>query len=334
MTAAPGDPFDRRLSACGAVVLIVYTVPASAADRGYEGWLAAEDNPFFNRIPGIVHYANWKIDGVRTGAPPDWTHFDFQGLGGRPDLERVWFSPDLDRFRKGWIAKWGYGRPDVPPVFGHAYVMTPVRTAEGSPPSPSVVSFGTGTPPTDTPTLWRVDEVVRKHFSIGPAPEGRSWVEPTSVHNPLGFDWVAVGPAPAAGATLTIDASLIAAPTDPADHCLAFLRVMEDRDLDRARTFVAPGFQMVFPGGRRLDDLSDLLRWAGTRYRWVKKRFDKIDRGPGVVFVSGTLYGEWPDGTPFEGIRFIDRFAIAPDGRIATQDVWNDLGEAILARGA
>jgi hypothetical protein len=334
MTAAPEAPFDRRLSACGAVVLIVYTVPTSAADRGYEGWLAAEDNPFFNRIPGIVHYANWKIDGVRTGTPPEWTHFDFQGLGGRQDLERVWFSSDLDRFRKGWIAKWGYGRPDVPPVFGHAYVMTPVRTAEGSPSSPSVVSFGTGTPPSDAPTLWRVAEVVRKHFSIGPAPEGRSWVEPTSVHNPLGFDWVAVGAAPAAGATLTVDASLIAAPIDPADHCLAFLRVMEERDLERARTFVASGFRMVFPGGRRLDDLSDLLRWAGTRYRWVKKRFERIDRGPGMVFVSGTLYGEWPDGTPFEGIRFIDRFAMAPDGRIATQDVWNDLGEAILARGA
>jgi multidrug efflux pump subunit AcrB len=43
---------------------------------------------------------------------------------------------------------------------------------------------------------------------------------------------------------------------------------------------------------------------------------------------------QMPDGTPFEGIRFVDRFAMTPDGRIAEQDVWNDLGEAILARGA
>ena len=32
MTAVAWTPHDRRLSACGAVVLIVYTVPASAAE--------------------------------------------------------------------------------------------------------------------------------------------------------------------------------------------------------------------------------------------------------------------------------------------------------------
>jgi hypothetical protein len=40
----------------------------------------------------------------------------------------------------------------------------------------------------------------------------------------------------------------------------------------------------------------------------------------------GTLHGVWLDGTPFEGIRFIDRFELA-DGRIQRQDVWNDMAE-------
>jgi hypothetical protein len=34
----------------------------------------------------------------------------------------------------------------------------------------------------------------------------------------------------------------------------------------------------------------------------------------------------WPDGTPFEGIRFIDRFTIR-DGKLADQLVWNDIAE-------
>ncbi|MEP3665110.1 MAG: nuclear transport factor 2 family protein, partial [Roseibium sp.] len=43
------------------------------------------------------------------------------------------------------------------------------------------------------------------------------------------------------------------------------------------------------------------------------------------------LYGEWPDGSPFEGNRYIDRFEVA-DGKIARMDVWNDSAERILTR--
>jgi len=43
-----------------------------------------------------------------------------------------------------------------------------------------------------------------------------------------------------------------------------------------------------------------------------------------VVFCTGTLHGEWLDGSTFEGIRFVDRFEIA-DGLLQRQDVWNDL---------
>ena len=41
----------------------------------------------------------------------------------------------------------------------------------------------------------------------------------------------------------------------------------------------------------------------------------------------GTLHGEWPDGTAFEGVRFVDRFTIA-NGKITSQMVWNDLEAA------
>ena len=50
-----------------------------------------------------------------------------------------------------------------------------------------------------------------------------------------------------------------------------------------------------------------------------------------MVYNSGTLYGEWPDGTPFEGNRYIDRFEVR-DGKIVKMEVWNDSAERLLVR--
>ena len=55
--------------------------------------------------------------------------------------------------------------------------------------------------------------------------------------------------------------------------------------------------------------------------------------GEGVttVYSLGTLYGEWPDGTPFEGNRYVDRFTVR-DGLIVTMEVWNDSAERLLTK--
>lgn len=119
----------------------------------------------------------------------------------------------------------------------------------------------------------------------------------------------------------------------PRETVTAYLRAMEDRDLDRAKSFLAPGHESVFPGGVHLSAPEEVVAWAAPRYRWVKKRFEGLDEAGDVVYCYGTLYGEWPDGTPFEGIRYIDRFEIA-DGRIARSFVWNDLAEVRALRAA
>jgi hypothetical protein len=121
----------------------------------------------------------------------------------------------------------------------------------------------------------------------------------------------------------------------PKETVTAYLRAMEERDLDRAKGFLTPGYESVFPGGVRLSSPQDVVAWAAPRYRWVKKRFEGLDEAGDVVYCYGTLYGEWPDGTPFEGIRYIDRFEIA-DGLIARSFVWNDIAEvrALQAVGA
>ena len=54
-------------------------------------------------------------------------------------------------------------------------------------------------------------------------------------------------------------------------------------------------------------------------------------RGETIVYNIGTLYGEWPDGTPFEGNRYVDRFVVR-GGKIVQMDVWNDSAERLLTR--
>lgn len=120
-----------------------------------------------------------------------------------------------------------------------------------------------------------------------------------------------------------------------ADIVKAYLDAMERRDIAGANSFLAPGFAMTFPGGRRFTALQEVVDWARPRYRWVKKRYERFDAAPfeggTAVYCFGALYGEWPDGAAFDHIRFIDRFTVR-DGLLADQMVWNDLGEAASAR--
>jgi len=116
-----------------------------------------------------------------------------------------------------------------------------------------------------------------------------------------------------------------------------FLTLFAERRYAEANAYLAPGCRMLFPGGIGFVDCTELPKRASGTYRWVKKvfeRFDEIETADGVVVYNfGTLRGEWPDGEPFEGVRYIDRFLVR-DGKIADQKVWNDLGIAISARAA
>jgi hypothetical protein len=117
----------------------------------------------------------------------------------------------------------------------------------------------------------------------------------------------------------------------------AYLDASMIPDPDRARTYVAPEVQITFTGGRRFDDPGGSAAFNAKRYAWVKKRFERTDVVFGataeeaIVYNIGTLYGAWPDGTPFAGNRYVDRFVVR-HGKIVKMDVWNDSAEIILAR--
>ena len=116
-----------------------------------------------------------------------------------------------------------------------------------------------------------------------------------------------------------------------------FLRVVMIPDPAAARRFVSPELRIRFTGGRLMHDPAETAAFNAGRYRWVKKRIEHTETVAGatpahsVVYSLGTLHGEWPDGTPFEGNRYVDRYVVS-DGLITQMEVWNDSAEWMLVR--
>jgi hypothetical protein len=114
------------------------------------------------------------------------------------------------------------------------------------------------------------------------------------------------------------------------DLVVAFLTTLEQRDLAKAATYLAPGLVMTFPGNTKFHSLDELVGWSKGRYKFVRKtfqRFDEYERdGVTVVYCAGMLNGEGLDGKPIANVRFLNRFEIK-DGKIIDQQVWNDLSE-------
>ena len=123
----------------------------------------------------------------------------------------------------------------------------------------------------------------------------------------------------------------------PADIVNEFLRLVMIPDPASARRYVSPDLQIRFTGGRAMRDPAETSAFNSTRYRWVKKRIERSDTVAGgtaaetIVYSLGSLHGEWPDGTPFEGNRYVDRYVVR-HGLIVQMEVWNDSAEWLLVR--
>lgn len=137
------------------------------------------------------------------------------------------------------------------------------------------------------------------------------------------------------------------APATPAEVVDEFLRLIMLPDPVSARRYTAPGLAIRFTGGRAMANPTECTAFNKSRYAWVKKRIERTEtvsaiqvHGPQagahdpeetVVYSLGTLYGEWPDGTPFEGNRYVDRYVVR-QGLITHMDVWNDSAEWLMVR--
>lgn len=123
--------------------------------------------------------------------------------------------------------------------------------------------------------------------------------------------------------------------TDAAALVERFLVASMIPDPETAGTFMTADVEITFTGGRKFKHPRDATVFNAMRYKWVKKKMERTDVAPGdgetVVYNTGTLYGEWHDGTKFEGNRYVDRFVVR-GGKIVKMDVWNDSAERILVR--
>jgi ketosteroid isomerase-like protein len=107
----------------------------------------------------------------------------------------------------------------------------------------------------------------------------------------------------------------------------AFLAANREHRFDDAAALCADNAVFEFPYGT-FRDLTARATAAQDFYAWATKTHEDwhVDDsgGEAVVTTFGTLSGETKDGTPFAGIRFLDRFVLRA-GRIVRQQVYNDL---------
>jgi ketosteroid isomerase-like protein len=133
--------------------------------------------------------------------------------------------------------------------------------------------------------------------------------------------------------------SAMAQPTDETAEAAGiverFLVASMVPDPEKAAGFMAEDVAITFTGGRKFKHPREATAFNAGRYKWVKKKMERTDvaagNGETIVYNTGTLYGEWPDGAPFEGNRYVDRFVVR-GGKIVQMDVWNDSAERLLIR--
>jgi hypothetical protein len=133
---------------------------------------------------------------------------------------------------------------------------------------------------------------------------------------------------------MSIPAPSTATPAQVIDE---YLRLLMIPDPAAASAFIAPDLRIRFTGNRAMTHPSECSAFNAKRYAWVKKRIERTEVVAGgsdketVVYSLGTLHGAWPDGTAFEGNRYVDRYVVR-HGKITRMDVWNDSAEWLLVR--
>ena len=116
-----------------------------------------------------------------------------------------------------------------------------------------------------------------------------------------------------------------------ADIVMRFLVASMVPDPQTAALYISDELKITFTGGRKYSHPRETAAFNGKRYKLVKKKMERTDVVPGngetIVYNLGTLYGEWPDGTPFEGNRYVDRFVVrggkyeCPEGQSRSRNV-------------
>lgn len=140
------------------MVVVPHTPREDALRRDYETWLRNVDNPMFNRMPGVVHYANWRVCAPNPAVP--FTNIDFLRLVGEKEAAELAANPELAEHAASWTELWGR-YPDAVDsdahLNGHLYLC---RRLAGHRPTTRFLSLQTSmerpTDESDDAEIWKV----------------------------------------------------------------------------------------------------------------------------------------------------------------------------------
>ncbi|MDH3299443.1 MAG: hypothetical protein OES24_02945 [Acidimicrobiia bacterium] len=105
------------------MVVVPHTPREDAIRRGYKTWLREVDNPIFNRMPGVVRYANWRVCAPNPAVP--FTNIDFLRLVGEQEAAELATNPELAEHAASWTKLWGRypdASDDDAHLNGHLYL--------------------------------------------------------------------------------------------------------------------------------------------------------------------------------------------------------------------
>lgn len=87
------------------LIVLTYVIREDAERRGYHSWLRQIDTPFFNSVPVVGLYENWKVAQPQDGL--SWTHFDLLNPAKGVEPEAVFEDPAIVAFASNWSRLWG-----------------------------------------------------------------------------------------------------------------------------------------------------------------------------------------------------------------------------------
>lgn len=94
------------------LLFLTYIPRADVDERGYEPWVRDIDNAFFNAVPGIAHYSNWKVAQPLLGRT-EFSHFDLLFLEKPDGFAEVFGREEVSQFAHAWVDRWG-AAPESP----------------------------------------------------------------------------------------------------------------------------------------------------------------------------------------------------------------------------
>ena len=87
------------------MILLTYKIGEHVNPEEYEEWLRSTDNPFFNSVPGVKRYANWKVIDEMVGFV-GFTHYDLLEIEDSSSWKKVWNNSELQKFASAWTERW------------------------------------------------------------------------------------------------------------------------------------------------------------------------------------------------------------------------------------